>query len=212
MTQFGFKLSYSKKEKSEVCSRPSGPSNGWGYGNSFCKSVPTVTHLLLSKMSSQAWIKAAAHSRDQSVTLCQSTKLTIICKNYSRFYKIIKHPNQVPSEIVYLVFYPRICRKLPNLQHIYTKKYMKRVIIWRELLDKPINIQRTNSLSPLWDVVLKHYSELLLRVKKVPIETSVPATAAVGCHQNPCYHLRSQMPVNLLPVSSFGIHLWVHIQ
>lgn len=79
-------------------------------------------------MSSQAWIKAAAHSRDQSVTLCQSAKLTIICKNYSRFYKIIKHPNQVPSEIVYLVFYPRICRKLPNLQHIYTKKYRKRVI------------------------------------------------------------------------------------
>lgn len=140
--------------------KPNGPPNGWGYGNSFCKFVPKVTHLLLSRMTAQAWIKVAAHSRDQSVTICQRSKVIIICINDSRFYKVIKHPSQVPSEIVTLVFYPRIRRELPYLQHISTKKYINRVI------RQPVNIQEKNSLFPPWDEVLKHYPELLFRVEK----------------------------------------------
>lgn len=110
-------------------------------------------------MTAQAWNKAAAHTTVSQLQPVRALKLLFI-KNGSRFYKVIKHPSPLPSEIVNLVFYARICKKLPYLQHISTKIYMKTVI------RQAINIQERNSLSPPWAGVLKHYSELLCRVEK----------------------------------------------
>lgn len=103
--------------------------------------VPKSICLLLSKISVQGWIKAAAHNGDHSVVLCQTSTDNIYCKNGSRFYTRY-YKNCAPNEQLstqpqclqdsYLCALPG---HVENLLHIYQKKKS----ICRELLLKSMS-------------------------------------------------------------------------
>lgn len=98
--------------------------------------VPKSICLLLSKISVQGWIKAAAHNGDHSVVLCQTSTDNIYCKNgshfYTRYYKNCAPNEQLSTQPQclqdsYLCVLPG---HVENLLHIYQKKkkYMQRII------------------------------------------------------------------------------------
>lgn len=115
--------------------------------------VPKSICLLLSKISVQGWIKAAAHNGDHSVVLCQTSTDNIYCKNgshfYTRYYKNCAPNEQLSTQPQclqdsYLCVLPG---HVENLLHIYQKK--KKKVYAENYYSSQCPSTTRSSLSPL---------------------------------------------------------------